>query len=81
MPRATRHVDLSQGELKSTGQPTDLAIQGPGFFQVRAADGKPAYTRDGEFHTGADGNIINKMGYPVLSQDGSPLHVEKKTAP
>lgn len=54
-----------QGALQSTGQPLDLAIQGPGFLQVRRPDGSLALTRDGSLRldatgrlTTADGNIV-----------------------
>ncbi|MDZ7262637.1 MAG: flagellar hook-basal body complex protein, partial [candidate division KSB1 bacterium] len=46
-----------QGSLESTGQMTDLAIQGDGFFIV--SDGKQRYyTRVGAFGFGADGRLV-----------------------
>src|ERR1700743_2222598 len=39
----------TQGDLKSTSNPYDLAIQGPGFFRVTQPDGTDAYTRSGDF--------------------------------
>jgi flagellar hook protein FlgE len=48
----------TQGNLQASGKPTDLAIQGDGFFVV--SDGtNPFYTRDGAFDVGSDGRIIN----------------------
>ena len=41
---------MTQGNLQSTGKPTDMAIQGDGFFQL--TDGTNTfYTRDGNFTT------------------------------
>ena len=40
-----------------TGNPMDVAIQGEGFFQVRTADGKNAFTRQGSFQTDNQGNL------------------------
>jgi flagellar basal-body rod protein FlgG len=40
---------LTQGDLKSTGNPYDVAIQGAGFFRVQQADGTDAYSRSGNF--------------------------------
>jgi flagellar basal-body rod protein FlgG len=37
----------AQGALRNTGQPLDVALQGPGFLSVIGSDGKPALTRDG----------------------------------
>ncbi|MGE3912482.1 MAG: flagellar hook-basal body complex protein [Chloroflexota bacterium] len=48
----------TQGNLQSTGKPTDLAIQGDGFFQI--TDGTNIfYTRDGNFSTDSAGNLIH----------------------
>jgi flagellar hook protein FlgE len=48
---------MTQGNLQSTGKPTDLAIQGDGFFQV--TDGtNTLYTRDGNFTTDSAGNMV-----------------------
>lgn len=48
----------TQGSLQSTGRITDLAIQGNGFFVV--SDGvNTAYTRDGAFSVGLDGDLVN----------------------
>src|SRR5438874_10214790 len=41
---------FEQGGLKPTDEPTHIAIDGTGFFQVRQANGQTAYTRDGSFH-------------------------------
>ena len=78
MPQANLRRDLTQGELRATGEPENLAIQGPGYFQVRGADGKPAYTRDGEFHRDGAGNLVTKSGLAVLGQSGEPVHIDMK---
>jgi flagellar hook protein FlgE len=50
-------VLFKQGALRETGSQTDVAVQGNGFFVLRAADGKTTYTRDGSFEFGADGML------------------------
>ena len=45
---------MTQGNLQSTGKPTDLAIQGDGFFQVTDGTEHTVYTRDGNFTTDSD---------------------------
>src|SRR4051794_27053349 len=48
---------MTQGNLQSTGKPTDMAIQGDGFFAV--TDGTNTfYTRDGNFNVDAGGTIV-----------------------
>lgn len=51
-------VNSTQGSLNATNRPSDLAIQGEGFFAV--TDGIDlSYTRDGAFDLDADGNLIH----------------------
>jgi flagellar basal-body rod protein FlgG len=52
----------AEGALMQTGEPLSLAIDGPGFFQVRRADGSIALTRDGDFRTDANGDVVNQSG-------------------
>jgi flagellar basal-body rod protein FlgG len=55
----------TQGSLDNTGNALDLAIQGRGFFQVLQPDGTVAYTRDGNFQTNAQGQLVTSSGYQV----------------
>jgi flagellar basal-body rod protein FlgG len=55
----------TQGSLDNTGNSLDLAIQGRGFFQVLQPDGTIAYTRDGNFQTNAQGQLVTSSGYQV----------------
>ena len=49
---------FSQGNIESTGQATDLAIQGSGFFAVNN-NGQTLYTRMGTFQFDADGRLVH----------------------
>lgn len=53
---------FSEGNLKQTGNPLDLAIQGPGFFEVQTPAGDRLYTRDGQFHVDQDGYLVTANG-------------------
>lgn len=53
---------FSQGAIRSTGVPTDMAIEGDGFFAVRQADGTPGYTRNGAFRTDSNGQLVDGGG-------------------
>jgi len=64
--------DMSDGEMEHTGNPLDLAIRGPGFFEVQTDQGV-RYTRGGSFQLGPDGAIVTTDGDPVLADDGFPL--------
>lgn len=50
------------GALRQTGQPLDLALNGPGYFEVKQAGGKTVLTRDGSFATDANGRLVNAEG-------------------
>lgn len=52
----------TQGEIQTTGNPLDLAIQGAGFFQIETPSGQIGYTRAGSFHLDAQGNIVTPDG-------------------
>jgi flagellar basal-body rod protein FlgG len=57
-----------QGALQTTEQPLDLAIQGPGFLQVRRPDGTTALTRDGALRLDAEGRLTTNDGNIVQPQ-------------
>lgn len=54
-----------QGDMVSTDNPLDLAIQGRGFFVVELPGGEPAYTRDGSFQLSPDGLLVTVDGFTV----------------
>ncbi|MBU6297961.1 MAG: flagellar basal-body rod protein FlgG [Alphaproteobacteria bacterium] len=54
-----------QGDLKSTSNPYDLAINGPGYFRILMPDGSDAYTRAGNFALSPQGQIVTDQGYVV----------------
>ncbi|MCX6537734.1 MAG: flagellar basal-body rod protein FlgG [Acidobacteria bacterium] len=57
--------DFSTGNLRSTSNPLDLALQGRGFFQVSLPDGGVGYTRTGSFHLSAEGALVTSEGYKL----------------
>lgn len=54
-----------QGNLISTDNTYDVAIQGKGFFKVTLPSGETAYTRAGSFQLSPDGTIVTTDGYTV----------------
>jgi flagellar hook protein FlgE len=68
----------TQGSLENTSSPTDLAINGKGFFMVNDSSGSTLFTRAGEFTFDRNGFLRNPdqltvQGYPVtgVAPDGS----------
>ncbi len=71
---STPGADFAPGPIQQTGNPLDVAIQGKGWLSVLAADGTEAYTRAGNLHVDANGQIVNANNLPVLGNSG-PLSV------
>ena len=58
---------FTQGQLTQTSEKMDVAIDGVGFFQVEKPDGTEAYTRDGAFKIGPDGQITTADALPLAA--------------
>lgn len=57
---------FTQGNIASTQNPLDLAINGAGFFQVSDGKNPTMYTRNGQFKVDRDGYIVNGQGNKLL---------------
>jgi flagellar basal-body rod protein FlgF len=62
--------DDAAGQQVTTGNPLDVAVQGPGFIAVQDASGNEAYTRAGDLHVDPTGQLMTATGHPVLSDNG-----------
>jgi flagellar basal-body rod protein FlgF len=79
-PVVERHwTDFAQGSLTSTGNPTDLALSGRGFFAVNGPKGT-LYTRNGGFQVTPQGTLATGEGYPVRLSDGQALTLDPNSA-
>jgi flagellar basal-body rod protein FlgF len=68
-------TDFSPGAFKHTGNPTDMAIPGEGFFMVRRPDGD-FLTRAGNFMLNSTGRLVTQDNYPVLGDNGAPIDID-----
>lgn len=66
--------ETQPGAISATGNPLDIAISGQGFFVVETPRGE-RYTRAGRFAIGADGQIVDATGAPVLNTDSRPIAI------
>lgn len=55
----------SLGALETTGIPSDMALEGSGYFIVRNAEGVQYYTRDGTFSLNAKNQLVTSDGHYV----------------
>ncbi len=67
------HMDMTAGNLVTTGNPLDVAIEGNGFFAIETAGGT-RYTRNGSFQVSSSGILVTAAGDPVL---GDLVHKDK----
>ncbi len=58
--------DFSSGTISTVSTASDMAIQGNGFFIMQGASGQQLYTRDGEFTTNSDDQLVNASGDRLL---------------
>ena len=70
--------DETQGSIQHTGRSLDVAVNGPGWIAVQAADGSEAYTRAGNLQLDAEGNLTDSRGNPVLGT-GGPITIPQSS--
>ena len=58
-------TQFSQGSFENTGNATDLAIDGEGFFMIKDKEGAQYYTRAGAFHISEAGFLVDNNDYQV----------------
>lgn len=73
------YVDYSEGPMKVTDNPLDLAISGRGFFAVeytnKAGETSTKYTRDGNFTMNRQGYLMTQDGDFVLDENGRRIRM------
>ncbi len=64
--------DTSEGPLKKTGNPLDIAVRGEAYLTVQTAQGD-RYTRNGHLRLDETGQLVTQAGNPILSDAGQPF--------
>ena len=67
------YVDTRQGALTQTGNPFDVALNGPGWLSYRTPEGQVGYGRDGRLMLSPDGNLVTLSGAQLLDSGGAPI--------
>ncbi len=65
---------FSQGSVKQTDAPADMAVMGEGFFRILNMDGTYGYTRDGSFMIDSNGQLVSSQGYRLLPEIILPVN-------
>jgi flagellar hook protein FlgE len=68
---------FSQGNLTTTENPLDIAINGEGFFALKDSktDAAISYTRNGQFKKDADGYIVNDQNRYLTDSTGNLIQI------
>jgi flagellar basal-body rod protein FlgF len=75
----TQWTDLSQGVIRETSNPLDLAVQGEGLFAVETPNGV-RYTRNGNFRLSPAGALSTADGNPLRAKGGGQLVMQQGVA-
>ena len=73
---ATVSKDFTQGNLKTTNNPLDVAIEGKGYFIVKGSNSELNYTRSGNFRIATNGTLQMPNGYSVQGITSSPNEIK-----
>lgn len=68
-------TDFAQGAFEESGNPLDLALDGPGFFLLNDGDGKERLSRSGVFERSPKGMLVSSDGYDVLDHNHRPIRL------
>lgn len=63
---AAINQNFKQGTVEISSSPSDLAIQGDGFFQVQGGQGEKLYTRNGIFRLNSANELVTSTGNRLL---------------
>ncbi|MBX3045309.1 MAG: flagellar basal-body rod protein FlgF [Candidatus Kapabacteria bacterium] len=74
---ATQYYDFSQGDMRFTENPFDLAIEGDGFFTLTDEGDNKYLTRAGNFRLSGDGIITSMDGKKLMGADG-PISLQRE---
>lgn len=69
IPHTTIKEDKGRGALQHTGNVSNLALDGPGYFVVKEGQ-STRLTRNGDFTVGGSGVLETTDGETVMGQDG-----------
>jgi len=62
--------DLAPGVVRATGRDLDVSVNGEGWIAVMAEDGTEAYSRRGDLHVDAFGQLTNGAGQAIMGNNG-----------
>lgn len=71
--------DFTQGTIQISNSPSDLAIQGDGFFTVQGPGGEPLYTRNGIFKLNSQNELVSTTGSRLMGYGIDETYTVQRT--
>ena len=65
----------SPGTMQLTGNPYDVALNGPGFMSIQTPSGEMQYTRAGNFTVNNNSELVTSSGYKVTGPGGDAIAI------
>jgi flagellar basal-body rod protein FlgG len=59
---------FSEGSLKQTDNPLDIAVTGKGFIKMQLPNGTEVYSRNGSLKIDQNGTLVNSDGYTIIPE-------------
>ncbi len=72
--QAPNGIDLTPGDLITTGRDLDVAVSGDGWISLKDSQGRQVYARGGSLQVGTNGQLMTSSGKLVLG-DGGPISI------
>ena len=71
--REVGKFSVEQGMMENTNNPTDIAIDGEGYFVIQPKNGVPAFSRRGDLNIDENGQLLDGAGSLVLDAGMQPI--------
>jgi flagellar hook protein FlgE len=65
--------NFGQGNISTSTNPLDMAINGAGMFKLKSPNGQEVYTRDGQFTLNDQSEVVNSSGDKLLDSSSANL--------
>ena len=65
----------SPGTIQLTGNPYDVALNGPGFIAITSPSGEMQYTRSGNFTVNNNNELVTSSGFKVSGPGGDAIAI------
>jgi flagellar basal-body rod protein FlgF len=70
-----QYQNTDTGTIRQTGNPLDIALNGPGYFGVTGPGNMEGYSKSGNLQISPEGELVTAVGYPVQGEGGGPINI------